>query len=145
MAICSGVTCRVYWPIAVRAGSSLPFCGSRLPGWSGSARPDATTSLEGRPICGGRYMPKRAMDCCRSRQRSRGQRVAPICANTVLMDFVSAKPRSNEPGKRSPLSLWIAWPYSRNVPGSVKVEVGWYLPLSSAVAAVITLNVDPGG
>ncbi len=32
IAICSGVTCRVYWPIAVRAGSSLPSSGSSLPG-----------------------------------------------------------------------------------------------------------------
>jgi hypothetical protein len=54
MAICSGVTWSVYCPIAVRAGSSRPFCGSRLPGWSGSASPDATTWFEGRPICGAR-------------------------------------------------------------------------------------------
>ena len=90
-------------------------------------------------------MPKRDIASCSSGQvLLRPQSSEPICAKTVLIECVSAFDRSVAP-KRSPLSLWIACPYSVNVPVSTKRLVGVNLPLASAAAAVMTLNVEPGG
>ncbi len=69
---------------------------------------------------------------------------SPTCANTVLTEFVSAS--VNEIGPK-------LWPpeFSSGTPEIVfgeepsMIESGRTRPVSSAAAAVTTLNVEPGG
>ena len=70
--------------------------------------------------------------------------LSPTCAQTVFTELVSASVRLIGP-KSSPPELASGTPLTSRGDEPSTTESGVYLPLSSAAAAVTTLNVEPGG